>query len=155
MVSACNAQADPPSFPDLSGYAPVNPADYAITYPNSGRPTPIQVVAFLTPDGVACAFGNPLSAGCTGNNLPGLPPAAPSSSGVPRLISISTGLAPRPTGTRIDTNGQSPRTLPPFHTITVNGVICGVDDSGMTACKDPQGRGFVLSPHGSAWLPHV
>ncbi|QCR71458.1 hypothetical protein FCV17_06315 [Mycobacterium avium subsp. hominissuis] len=33
--------------------------------------------------------------------------------------------------------------------------ICGVDNSGTTACKDPQGRGFVLSPHGSGWLPHV
>ncbi|MBZ4620668.1 hypothetical protein GBO18_12020, partial [Mycobacterium avium subsp. hominissuis] len=36
-----------------------------------------------------------------------------------------------------------------------DGVVCGVDDSGTTACKDPQGRGFVLSPHGSGWLPHV
>ncbi|SPM39834.1 hypothetical protein MNAB215_2027, partial [Mycobacterium numidiamassiliense] len=24
-----------------------------------------------------------------------------------------------------------------------------------TACKDPQGHGFVLSPRGSGWLPHV
>jgi hypothetical protein len=30
-----------------------------------------------------------------------------------------------------------------------------VDNAGTTACKDPQGRGFVLSPRGSAWLPHV
>ncbi|MGD1240192.1 hypothetical protein [Mycobacterium seoulense] len=155
MISACNAQADPPSFPDLSGYAPVNPSDYSITYPNSGRPTPLQLIAFISPDGVACAFGNPPSAGCTGNNLPGLPPAAPSSSGAPRLISISTGSAPRPTGTPLDTNGQPLKTLPPFHSLTVDGVICGVDNSGMTACKDPQGRGFVLSPHGSTWLPHV
>lgn len=155
MISACNAQADPPSFPDLSGYAPANPGDYAISYPNSGRTTPLQVVAFISPDGVECAFGNPPSAGCTGNNLPGLPSAAPSSSGAPRLISISTGSTPRPTGTPIDTNGQPLKTLPPFHSLTVNGVICGVDDSGMTACKDPQGRGFVLSPHGSTWLPHV
>ncbi|RAV09475.1 hypothetical protein DQP57_15185 [Mycobacterium colombiense] len=47
------------------------------------------------------------------------------------------------------------KTLPPSHSITVDGVICGVDNSGMTACKDPQGHGFVLSPHGSSWLPHV
>jgi hypothetical protein len=41
------------------------------------------------------------------------------------------------------------------HSITVNGIICGADNAGTTACKDPQGRGFVLSPHGSGWLPHV
>lgn len=154
-LSACTAHADAPSFPDLSGYTPVNAGDYTLTYPNSGRPTPLQLVAFMTPDGVACAFGNPPSAGCTGNNLPGIPPAAPASSGAPRVNSISTGSAPRPTGTPLDTNGQPLKTLPPFHSITVDGVICGVDNSGMTACKDPQGRGFVLSPHGSGWLPHV
>ncbi|CAG6866798.1 hypothetical protein [Mycobacterium avium] len=42
-----------------------------------------------------------------------------------------------------------------MHSITVDGVICGVDNSGTTACKDPQDRGFILSPHGSKWLPHV
>lgn len=47
------------------------------------------------------------------------------------------------------------KTLPPFHSITVNGVVCGVDDSRTTACKDPNGQGFVLSPNGSGWLPHV
>ncbi|MDV6975031.1 hypothetical protein R4F53_05340 [Mycobacterium intracellulare] len=154
-LSACTAHADAPSFPDLSTYTPVSATDYTITYPNSGRPSPLQVIAFVTPDGVTCAFGNPPSAGCTGNNLPGMPPAAPSASGAPRLNSISTGSGSRPTGTPLDTNGQPPKTLPPFHSITVDGVICGVDNSGMTACKDPQGRGFVLSPHGSGWLPHV
>jgi hypothetical protein len=155
LLSACTAHADAPSFPDLSGYAPVNAADYTVTYPNSGRPTPLQVVAFVTPDGVTCAFGNPPSAGCTGNNLPGMPPAAPSSSGAPRLNTISTGSGPRPTGSPLDTNGQPLKTLPPFHSITVDGVICGVDNSGTTACKDAQSRGFVLSQHGSGWLPHV
>ncbi len=155
LLSPCTADADPPSFPDLSGYTPVSVADYTLTYPNSGRPTPLRLVAFVTPDGVTCAFGNPPSAGCSGNNLPGLPPAAPSSSGALRVNSISTGSAPHPTGTPLDTNGQPLKTLPPFHSITVDGVVCGVDDSGTTACKDPQGRGFVLSPHGSGWLPHV
>jgi len=43
--------------------------------------------------------------------------------------------------------------LSPFHTLTVFGVTCGVDDKKMTACKDPQGRGFVLSPSWSGWIP--
>ena len=51
--------------------------------------------------------------------------------------------------------GHPIKTLPPLHSITVDGVICGVDDAGTTACKDPQGRAFVLSPHGSGWLAHV
>ncbi|MGC7358062.1 hypothetical protein RA989_19565, partial [Mycobacteroides abscessus subsp. massiliense] len=46
-------------------------------------------------------------------------------------------------------------TLPAYHSITVNGVICGVDDKGTTACKDPQGRGFVLSKQGSGWIPKI
>jgi len=45
--------------------------------------------------------------------------------------------------------------LPAFHTIIVNGVTCGVDDKKMTACKDPQGRGFILSPAWSGWLPNL
>lgn len=155
VSGACAGHADPPTFPDLSGYAPVNPADYAVTYPNSGRPTPLDVITFATPDGVICAFGNPPSAGCTGNNLPGMPPASPSSSGYPRVNAISTGAGPHPTSEGADTEGHTVKTLAPFHSISVNGVICGVDDSGTTACKDPQGRGFVLSPHGSRWLPQV
>ncbi|GAB1811859.1 hypothetical protein [Mycobacterium sp. MUNTM1] len=155
VSTSCASHADPLKFPDLSSYAPVNPADYAVTYPNSGRPTTLDVTSFLTPDGVVCAFGNPPSAGCTGNNLPGIPPASPSSSGSPRVNAISTGAGPHPTTEGPNTEGHTLKTLPPFHSITVNGVICGVDDSGMTACKDPQGRGFVLSPHGSIWLPHV
>ncbi|MDR3663178.1 MAG: hypothetical protein P4L86_22810 [Mycobacterium sp.] len=47
------------------------------------------------------------------------------------------------------------KTLPPFHALTVNGVICGVEDARTTACKDAQCRGFVLSPKGAIWLPHV
>lgn len=154
LLASCAAHANPLRFPNLIGYTPVNASDYTITYPNSGRPTPLQVIAFVTPDGVSCAFGSPPSAGCTGNNLPGLPPAAPSGATSP-VNSISTGSSPQQTGTPIDTNGQPLKTLPPLHSITVDGVICGVDNSGMTACKDPQGRGFVLSSHGSGWLPHV
>lgn len=154
-VSACTAHADPPPFPDLSGYSPVDPAEYAVTYPNSGRPTPLEVMTFRTPDGIVCAFGNPPSAGCSGKNLPGIAPASPSSSGSPRVNAISTVVGPHPTGDTSDTEGHPVKTLPPNHSITVDGVICGVNGSGMTACKDSQGRGFILSPQWSGWLPHV
>lgn len=51
--------------------------------------------------------------------------------------------------------GQSLKTVPPLHSIIVDGVLCGVDDSGTTACKDLRGHGFALSPHDSGWLTHV
>lgn len=149
--SACSAHADPPPFPDLGGYTPVNVADYQVDASTPGIPA--TQVFFLTPDGIECDFQSG-QAQCTGNNLPGLPPASPTSKGAPRVnwIGTKTGLQ------QITPSGTTPggvKTLPPFHSITVDGVICGVDDSGTTACKDPQDRGFVLSPRGSRWLPHV
>ncbi|GBE67120.1 hypothetical protein MFM001_35820 [Mycobacterium sp. MFM001] len=149
VTGACNAHADVPTFPDISGYAPVNAQDYTIALPNTGR-APLNMVYFLTPDGITCAFGNPPSAACTGNNFPAVPPASGDSV---NSISTSTGLGQ--TNAPIAAQGRPIKTLPPMHSITVNGVICGVDGGGTTACKDPQGQGFVLSPSGSGWLPHV
>lgn len=42
-----------------------------------------------------------------------------------------------------------------MHSITVDGATCGVDGAGMTACKDAQGEGFILSPSWSGWLAHI
>lgn len=157
LVGACTAHADPPSFPDLSGYTPANIKDYEISVPNPGRP-PDPTVYFLTPDGIVCKFTLDQAA-CSGNNLPSIPPA-PSNpeagmNGV-NWIGTTSGLNQTSGGepSRV-VNGQPIKTLPPSHSLTVNGFICGVDNSGTTACKDPQGRGFVLSPRGSGWLPHV
>ncbi len=153
VVTSCTAHADTPNFPDISGYAPVNVQDYTIALPNTGR-APLNMVYFLTPDGITCDFFSG-EAQCTGNNFPALPPAA----GASNVNSIGTSSGLGQTNDPIAPNGQvcghPLNTLPPLHSITVNGVICGVDNTGTTACKDPQGRGFVLSPHGSGWLPHV
>ncbi|WP_211285840.1 hypothetical protein, partial [Mycobacterium timonense] len=119
---------------------------------------PLPTVYFLTPDGVVCNF-TPDQAQCSGNNLPSVPPA-PShpDAGITGVnwIGTTTGLKQTNEGepSRV-VDGHPVKTLPPGHSITVDGIICGVDNSGTTACKDPQGRGFVLSPHGSGWLPHV
>jgi hypothetical protein len=112
--SASASHADPPKFPDLNSYAPVNSADYALMYPNSGRPTTLDVTTFLTPDGVVCAFGNPPSAGCTSDKLPGMPPASPSSSGSPRVNAISTVAGPHPTSEKSNAEGLTVKTLAPF-----------------------------------------
>jgi hypothetical protein len=67
-----------------------------------------------------------------------------------------TGLKQTNEGSPTDAfNGQRIRMLPPLHKITVDGATCGVDDEGTTACKDAQGRGFILSPAWSGWLPKV
>ncbi|WP_156749715.1 hypothetical protein [Mycobacterium sp. E1747] len=145
--------ADSPTFPDINSFTPVNVADYTIGLPNTGR-TPLNTVYFLTPDGRTCDFFSG-QAQCTGNNFPGVPAAT--ESGTVNAIGTTSGLSQ--TNDPIAANGRvyghPLKTLPPFHSITVDGVICGVDNSGMTARKDPQGRGFVLSPKGSGWLPHV
>lgn len=157
LLVPIEAHADPPYFPDLSADAPVNVRDYTIDVPNPGRP-PDPTVYFLTPDGIVCKFTLD-QATCSGNNLPSIPPA-PSNpeagmNGV-NWIGTTSGLNQTSGGEPSRAvNGQPIKTLPPSHSLTVNGIICGVDNSGTTACKDPQGRGFVLSPHGSGWLPHV
>lgn len=153
VVTSCNARADTPAFPDIRGYSPVNVADYTIGLPNTGR-APLNTVYFLTPDGITCDFFSG-EAQCTGNNFPAIPPAA--GTGTVNAIGTTSGLAQSgdPIAANNQVYGHPLKTLPPLHSITVDGVICGVDNSGTTACKDPQGRGFVLSPHGSGWLPHV
>jgi hypothetical protein len=150
-----NSHADPPKFPDLSHYTPVNVHDYEKSFTTPGQ-APIPMVYFLTPDGITCDFTSSAAAQCTGNNFPGVPPATPSAGGGARVNWIATNVPLQPTTAPIATSGGPTfKTLPPMHSITVGGIVCGVDDAGTTACKDGQGRGFVLSPHGSGWLPHV
>lgn len=157
LLAPGSAHAEPPKFPDLSTDSPVNVRDYTIDVPNPGRP-PLPTVYFLTPDGVVCNY-TPDQAQCTGNNLPAVPPAPSNpNAGITGVnwIGTTTGLKQTNEGepSRV-IDGQPVKTLPAGHSITVNGIICGVDNAGTTACKDAQGRGFVLSPKGSGWLPHV
>jgi hypothetical protein len=171
MTSACDATAEPPSptdtsgrgnagkFPDMSSYSPASPDDYAQQLDNPGRPEKRTEYFFRTPDGVRCLFGQPPGAACYGNNLPGIPAAiCDSTQEVFRQNSIGTsrGVQQSPlSGPTCSVSASLDKVLPPFHTLTVYGVTCGVDDKGTTACKDPQGRGFVLSPSWSGWLPKV
>jgi len=153
LLVSGTARAGPPTFPDLRAYTPVTVSDYTIALPNPGH-APLNAVYFVTPDGITCDFGNPPAAGCTGNNLPGI---APQDKNPYTYVGTDTGIQPATSTPYVNATIQEHqiRTLPPFHSITVDGVICGVDNSGMTACKDSPGRGFVLSPRGSGWLPHV
>jgi hypothetical protein len=145
------AHADPPQFPDLSTYTPVDIAAYDLPITTPGR-KPFDAYFFTTPDGITCNFISG-QAQCRGNNFPNVPPAAPAANGAERVNWIGTGsqLKAIPAS---DSARPGP-ILPSFHKITVDGVTCGVDDKGTTACKDAQGRGFILSPAWSGWLPKV
>ena len=158
VVVGCRAesQADTPKFPDFSDYTAVNVGDYEVDTSTPGRPS--KGVYFLTPDGIICGFASyPPGAGCTGDNLPGVPPLTDPAPGVVKGIGTDRGVQATnsPIGTDNTVHGNPVNTLPPFNTITVDGVTCGVDDAKTTACKDPQGHGFVLSPKGSGWLEKV
>jgi len=152
--------ADPPTFPNLTNYAPVSIGDYAIEIPNPGRGSSSEVF-FLTPDGNACTLVNS-GAECTGNNFPGIPavPQDPAR-GLVGVNGIRTDIGLQPTNAPVaaadnTVMGHPIRPLPPLHSIAFNGAICGVDNAGTTACKDAQGRGFLISPQqGTVWLPHV
>jgi hypothetical protein len=147
-VGCCRSEshASTPRFPDLSKYTPVDAVDYRVDASTPGHPA-TQVV-FLTPDGITCAFSTPASAGCTGNNFPAVPPAAAGVNSIGTDAGLDTTNAPI-------ARTVTAKTLPPFHTITVDGVVCGVDDAHTTACTDGHHRGFILSPGGSGWLPHI
>ena len=164
LFSACESAAEPPEpakFPDLASYSPVNPSDYEQQLDNPGRPSKRIGFYFKTPDGIQCSFDDQVPAAiCVGNNLPSIPAAQCDTAR--RTFAVNTidtqnGLS-KASGTSCNADSfgrSSDKVLPPLHSITVNGVICGVDDRKTTACKDPQGRGFVLSPSWSGWLPHV
>lgn len=152
ITTACAAHAGPPPFPDLGNYAVANTADYTIDITNSGRGR-LPTVQFLTPDGIPCGFTAGI-AGCTSDKLPGIPNAASSQY---MFIGTSTGTQPQGSTPYVNNTlqGVPLKVLPPNHSINVDGVICGVDDKGTTACKDPQGRGFILSPSWSGWSAHI
>lgn len=149
LATGC-CRSDSPSdttpFPDLRAYSAVNVDDYRVDASTPGQSA--SQVVFLTPDGITCAFSTPPSAGCTGNNFPAVPPVAGGVNAIGTDFGLDTTNAPI-----ARTPGM--RTLPPFHSLTVDGVVCGVDDARTTACRDAKGRGFMLSPNGSRWFPRL
>jgi hypothetical protein len=152
VVASCTeSHAEPAAFPDLGAYTPVNVSDYAVELPNPPH-DPTNAVYFLTPDGIPCNFHTG-SVGCTGD-IPGVQDKAKNpfthvgtDSGIQATTSTLYGDA--------TIQGHPISSLPPLHSIAAGGSICGADDAGTTACKDYQGRAFVISPQGTSWLPHV
>ncbi|MHA3022953.1 hypothetical protein ACXPWS_22175 [Mycobacterium sp. BMJ-28] len=150
------SHADTPQLPDFGTYTSVDIADYRIDTTTPGHPS--SGTYFKTPDGIVCNFSS-LQAQCRGNNFPAVPPATSDPSrNLNRVnwIGTVTGLKQTNEGPVGDlVHGQPIKTLPPFHSISVFGAVCGVDDARTTACKDSKGRGFILSPAWSGWLPNA
>ncbi|BDB45229.1 MULTISPECIES: hypothetical protein [Mycobacterium] len=169
LASACTATADTPTptteprfadaarFPNMDSYTAANPDNYKTEYETPGRPgAKMTRYGFTTPDGIECGFEQSPSAGCTGIHFPSMPRALcdPSNQKF-ALYGISTNSGLQQYGDSKCDAPPAAKVLPPFHTLTVYGVTCGVDDKGTTACKDPQGQAFVLSPTWSGWIPKV
>ena len=110
------SHATTPQFPDFSNYTPVDVADYRVDSSSPGHPG-TQVV-FLTPDGITCAFSTPASAGCTGNTFPAVSAAESGVNSIGTDTPLDTTNAPI-------AHSKAMKTLPPFHTITVDGWCAG------------------------------
>src|SRR4051794_11351924 len=104
LTSACAASAEPKPSPepagpspflDMTNYAAVNPDDYRWQTDNPGRPNPLTNSGFVSPDGIACSFGEEPLAACIGNNLPAMTPARcdqPNGRGLVNEMSTDIGL---------------------------------------------------------------
>jgi hypothetical protein len=153
LVGAGCAAAQPPSFPDLNAFQPVDPASYTASARAGGA------TYFTTPDGLQCVLPNPakpgdhVSASCDGH-LPGLPDnAAVGSDGCSQVTtpsSLPTDLGPysfqKGTGCPILTSPL----LKVGQKITKGDITCVVGADQLTGCIDPVlNRGFVLQSSGS------
>ena len=146
LGGAPHAVADP-QFPDLSGYAAVNPDDYQMDRPapGSGYPEAWSGVVFSTPSGQRCSMklntrGGFLGATCVGNMLGDTTHSCVTAYDYEAGSFADCGGA--------GANGEY-KLLPAGSKITVvwsstgDSVTCAADQA-MTACQTGQ-HGFVLS----------
>jgi hypothetical protein len=151
------ASAQPPGFPDLSGFADMTAA--FTTHENRGGAPGVN---FSTPDGLTCGFPTPPNPGpdsqmvsCDGP-FPGLASIPVSNAsqgacdlgsvnalaGTPSQINHFRGPCPSPPGRQVLNPGQK---------VSSGNVTCGVAGGNITACINTgEGEhGFVLQPSGS------
>lgn len=153
MLSAAPAHGQPPGFPDLGAYQPVDPARYTASARAGGA------AYFVTPDGLQCVLpapgapGQHVSASC-GGRLPGLPPDAPvgadGCSAVGSPSQLPGDLSPYTFQAATGCPVISAPALEVGQKITASDITCVVGPDRLTACIDPSlNRGFVLRPEGS------
>ena len=144
-VGCADAAADPPpQLPDLSGYPAVDSAPYMQSYPR------FTGFDFVTPDGQLCSHNtmnslddpNRLTLSCEGPR----PDLGPGTWQV--LVATDEPATVTPSYPPLDPAtiaASGVKQLPPGHKIVHRDIECGVDDSGMTACRVGE-HGFVLTP---------
>lgn len=158
-MAACTAvppvaSAQPPGFPDMSGFADVT-NDYIV---DSGRGS--IGVQFSTPDGIDCGFGTPKNVThdsqlvtCNGvipglSNFPHTGTQGPCDGGVVTVSKLPGQILHYGVGC----GGGGNKVLNPGQKVTYGFVTCGVAEGGVTACIDTDSgnHGFILSPSGSS-----
>ncbi len=141
-----SADALPAGFPDLSSMTPVDLAQFQRSYPY------FRGVQFTTPDGQQC-YSNDMNSlndpairtlTCEGPR----PDKGPGSWEID--VATNAPATSEPAAPSLNPNYQppeneSPKPLPPQHSIEYKGIRCGVDDTGITGCI-VGGHGFVLTP---------
>jgi hypothetical protein len=136
VLAAPTAVADPepapPPLPDVTGYMPMNAADYTV---NGGK-----WYAFAGPPGVVCVIDSFSGEyGCSGP-LPGVAEGVNLVSGGPSgAPKFSTTAAPPYAAAGVV------KALPPNRRLSFRQIFCGVDDAGVVTCMNSQDKtGFVI-----------
>ncbi|WP_139361292.1 MULTISPECIES: hypothetical protein [unclassified Mycobacterium] len=152
LAMADVAHAEPPGFPDVSGFVSDSPLQYPLPLSRSTD----KAVRFSTPFGYTCSM-NGWHVGCFGKQLPGYSYAGtlPASS-CGQMISNDAAPARPAYFQPAPTYCQAPDSsiLPSGHKIEYNGLTCAVGPD-FTACSDnsqPEQRGFVLRQDGNSLL---
>ncbi|WNG86586.1 hypothetical protein C6A87_022580 [Mycobacterium sp. ITM-2016-00317] len=146
VMAMPQASAEPPGFPDLSDYPAVDTEAYAQDSPYVGG------FGFTTPDGQQCIHNTMNSRGdpsrqtlsCDGPR-PDLGPGIWQVLVATDAAASAEPLYPQPDPTIPTDPATIPRPLPAMHKITGGSIECGVDDTGVTACRVGN-HGFVLTP---------
>lgn len=153
LTPANVAHAEPPGFPDVSGFVSVNPAEYPLPLSRSTD----KAVRFSTPFGYTCDMGQGRFIHCYGKQLPGYRNQTELSD-VSCGQQVGTGAAPeRPAyfqpAEAYCSDPHDP-VLSQGHKIEFRGELCAVGPD-FTACRDnsqPEPRGFVLRQDGNSFL---
>jgi hypothetical protein len=137
--TASSTSSAPPDFPDIGGFAAVDANAYFQTRPYFGG------ILFATPDGLSCDHNamnslddpNVVVLSCTGPRQGKNPGNWKVRVATDKAATVEQASSKPP-------EGGPYKLLPARHTIAYEGILCGVDGEGTTACRVGD-HGFVLT----------
>jgi hypothetical protein len=138
--TAATAPAGATDFPDFDGFEAVDANQFYQSRPYFGG------VLFATPNGMSCDNNamnslddpNAVVLSCTGPRPDRGPGNWKVRVATDKAATIEQGSSKPP-------EGGPYKLLPARHTISYQGILCGVDDKGTTACRVGD-HGFILAP---------